>query len=131
MEIPDVVVVNKADHPLAATMVREIRSVLALAPPSSWRVPVLSVEAQRGEGVEELEGVLVAHRAQLEAEGTLAQRRRRNLRSEVIALAAAGMRRALEERLARDAGFEELLDEVVARRLDPASAARRISADDG
>ena len=41
MEIPDVIVVNKADHPLAATMVREIRGVLALAPPGGWQVPVL------------------------------------------------------------------------------------------
>ena len=32
MEIPDVIVVNKADHPLTDTMVREIRGVLSLAP---------------------------------------------------------------------------------------------------
>ena len=31
MEIPDVIVVNKADHPLTETMVREIRGVLSLA----------------------------------------------------------------------------------------------------
>ena len=131
MEIPDVVVVNKADHPLAAAMVREIRSVLALAPAGSWSVPVLSVEAQRGDGVPELESALSAHRAQIEAEGTLAARRRRNLRNEVIALATASWRRSFEDRLQREEGFEELLDEVVARRLDPASAARRISADAG
>ena len=131
MEIPDVVVVNKADHPLAAAMVREIRSVLALGPAGSWSVPVLSVEAQRGDGVPELESALSAHRAQIEAEGTLAARRRRNLRNEVIALATASWRRSFEDRLQREEGFEELLDEVVARRLDPASAARRISADAG
>src|SRR6201747_2587728 len=32
MEIPDVIVINKADHPLTDTMVREIRGVLSLAP---------------------------------------------------------------------------------------------------
>ena len=31
MEIPDIIVVNKADHPLTDTMVREIRGVLSLA----------------------------------------------------------------------------------------------------
>ena len=31
MEIPDVIVVNKADHPMTDTMVREVRSVLALS----------------------------------------------------------------------------------------------------
>src|SRR6266576_3345339 len=38
MEIPDVIVVNKADHPLADTMMREVRSVLSLGPERSWRV---------------------------------------------------------------------------------------------
>jgi LAO/AO transport system kinase len=127
MEIPDVIVVNKADHPLAASMVREIRSVLSLAPPAAWTVPVLTTEALRGEGVAELEEALAAHREALEAEGALAERRRRNLRNEVVALATARWRSGLEARLAGDAAFEALLDEVVARRLDPASAARRLA----
>jgi LAO/AO transport system kinase len=129
MEIPDVIVVNKADHPLAATMVREIRGVLALAPPASWQVPVLRTEATRGEGLAELEDALAAHRAHLEAEGTLMVRRRRNLRNEVVELATERWRAALEARLDGDAAFESLLDEVVARRLDPASAARQLSTD--
>jgi LAO/AO transport system kinase len=54
MEIPDVIVVNKADHPLTDTMVREIRGVLSLAPQGGWRVPIVKTEARRGEGVEEL-----------------------------------------------------------------------------
>jgi LAO/AO transport system kinase len=127
MEIPDVIVVNKADHPLAATMVREIRSVLALAPPASWQVPVLRTEATRGEGLAELEDALAAHRAHLVAEGTLMARRRRNLRNEVVELATERWRGALEARLDGDEAFETLLDEVVARRLDPASAARQLS----
>jgi LAO/AO transport system kinase len=127
MEIPDVIVVNKADHPLASQMVREIRGVLALAPPASWTVPVLTTEAPRGEGVEELESTLLAHRAHLESEGTLTARRRRNLRNEIVGIAAARWRAGLEARLDDDGTFESLLDEVVARRLDPASAARRLA----
>src|SRR5205085_10575998 len=45
MEIPDVIVVNKSDHPLTDTMIREIRGVLSLGPKTSWRVPVLTTEA--------------------------------------------------------------------------------------
>ncbi|MGH2842471.1 MAG: methylmalonyl Co-A mutase-associated GTPase MeaB, partial [Solirubrobacteraceae bacterium] len=52
MEIPDLIVVNKADHPLTDTMVREIRGVLSLAPHEGWRVPIVKTEATRGEGVE-------------------------------------------------------------------------------
>src|SRR5438270_6000275 len=54
MEIPDVIVVNKADHPLTDTMVREIKGVLALGPRQGWRVPIVRTEAVRGEGLEEL-----------------------------------------------------------------------------
>jgi LAO/AO transport system kinase len=128
MEIPDVIVVNKSDHPLTDTMVREIRGVLSLGGggPDSWRVPIVKTEASRGEGVRELVAQLEAHRAFIEEEGTLLERRRRNLRNEVLGLAAARMRAKVEEQLHEDPRFAELLDEVVARRLDPSSAATEI-----
>jgi LAO/AO transport system kinase len=131
MEIPDVIVVNKSDHPLTDTMVREIRGVLSLAPQKGWRVPIVKTEAARGEGVEELEAKLVEHRAYVEAEGMLAERRRRNLLNEVLGIATVRLRRALEASLRDDAEVQELLDDVVARRLDPASAASAILARGG
>jgi len=127
MEIPDIIVVNKADHPLTDTMVREIRGVLSLAPPvPGWRVPIVKTEATRREGVEELAERLAAHRAFVVEEGLLEERRRRNLLNEVLGLATVRLRRALEASLREDPGVQELLDEVVARRLDPATAARRV-----
>jgi LAO/AO transport system kinase len=126
MEIPDVIVVNKADHPLTDTMIREIRGVLSLAPQRGWKVPIVKTQALTGVGTDDLVARLEAHRAYIEAEGTLGDRRRRNLRAEVLALATTRMRRALEARLAEDDDFQALLDEVVARRLDPATAARMI-----
>jgi len=126
MEIPDVIAVNKADHPLTDTMVREIRGVLSLGPQEGWRVPIVKTEASRGEGVEELAEKIAQHRVFIEEQGTLVERRRRNLMNEVVALAAGRLRRSLEERVRDDAEVQELLDEVVARRLDPASAAARL-----
>jgi LAO/AO transport system kinase len=126
MEIPDVIVVNKADHPLTDTMLREIRGVLALGPKADWDIPVLTAEAAHGKGVEELAEALAEHRAHIEREGTLSERRRRNLMNEVLALATARLRRRLEASVREDAEVQHLLDEVVARRLDPASAAGSI-----
>ncbi len=131
MEIPDVIVINKADHPLTDTMVREIRGVMSLAnldrsaeeARARWRVPIVRTEAARGEGISELVESLESHRAHILAAGQLEERRRRNLRSEVLAIATARMRRRLEEDLREDAEFQRLLEEVVQRRLDPASAA--------
>jgi LAO/AO transport system kinase len=131
MEIPDVIVINKADHPLTDTMVREIRGVLSLAnldrspeqTRASWRVPIVRTEANRGEGVEELVQRLGEHRQHILAAGQLEERRRRNLRNEVLAIATARLRRRLEADLESDDTFQELLEQVVQRRLDPASAA--------
>src|SRR5690242_11250900 len=123
MEIPDVIVVNKADHPLTDTMVREIKGVLALGPREGWEVPIVRTEAVRGEGVPELVDKLGEHRAYIEHEGTLSERRRRNLMSEVLGIATFRMRRELEASIAEDQDVQELLDRVVSRELDPASAA--------
>jgi LAO/AO transport system kinase len=126
MEIPDVIAVNKADHPLTDTMVREIRGVLSLGPQKGWRVPIVKTEAGRGEGMEELAEEGADHRDFIASEGTLAERRRRNLMNEVVALAAGRMRRSLEAQVKDDPAVQELLDEVASRRLDPASAAARL-----
>jgi LAO/AO transport system kinase len=126
MEIPDIIVVNKADHPMTDTMIREIRGVLSLGPSTSWRVPIVRTEAAKGEGVAELAEKISGHREHIEAEGTLDERRARNLRNEVLELAASRMRRRLEAAVADDSSVGELLDRVVKRELDPASAAKEL-----
>ncbi len=126
MEIPDVIVVNKADHPLTDTMIREVKGVLALGPHRGWEVPIVRTEAVREVGIEELAEKLEEHRAHIQAEGTLTERRRRNLMNEVLGIATFRMRRELEASVRDDAEVQELLDRVVSRELDPASAAESI-----
>jgi LAO/AO transport system kinase len=128
MEIPDVIVVNKADHPMTDTLVRQIRSTLSLAPQGGWRVPIVKTEAVRGDGVDKLVDVLARHRSWIVEAGDLDERRRRNLMNEVLALAAARLRAALAAAVHDDPEARDLLDAVVARRLDPASAARAMLA---
>jgi LAO/AO transport system kinase len=129
MEIPDVIVVNKADHPMTDTMVREVRSVLALShDPEGWQVPILRTEAARAEGVAELAEAIDTHRAHIEQAGTLEQRRARNLRNEVLGIATSRMRRRMEATAASDPETGELLERVVRRELDPASAASELLA---
>jgi LAO/AO transport system kinase len=126
MEIPDVIVVNKADHPLADTMVREIKGVLALGPRLDWAVPIVRTKAVSGEGIAELCDKLGEHHRYLETSGSLSERRRRNLRHEVLSIASSRMRRELEAAIREDDSVRELLDRVVSRELDPAGAANMI-----
>lgn len=124
MEIPDVIVVNKSDHPMTDTMVREVKGALSLGETQEgWKVPILRTEAARGEGVDELAAKIAEHRAFIESEGTLATRRARNLRAEVLGIATARLRRKLEVAIEDDPRVADLLAKVVRRELDPASAA--------
>ncbi len=126
MEIPDVIVVNKSEHPLADTMVREVRGVLSLGPQGSWKVPVVRTEASKGEGIAELLERIDAHREHIAETGSLAERRARNLRAEVLGIAAARLRRRLDDRAASDSEWEEMLQSVVRRETDPATAAGKL-----
>lgn len=129
MEIPDVIVVNKADHPMTDTLVREINSVLALGGPvDGWRTPVIRTQAADDIGIDSLVEAIDAHRAHIIERGTLAERRRRNLRNEVMELATITLRRALEAEIDDDADAQALIEQVVERKLDPGSAAREILA---
>ena len=53
MEIPDVIAVNKMDHPAAKTMLNEVRSIVGLADPAQ-RPAIVLTEALHGENVPEL-----------------------------------------------------------------------------
>jgi LAO/AO transport system kinase len=131
MEIPDVIAINKMDHPAAKTMLAEVRSILSLGPVASggnreWRPPIILTEATRGENVPELWEKLEAHRAFLEQSGQLEERRARNLAGEVFAVASARANRHLEAAVREDPELRRLLDEVQRRELDPLSAVREI-----
>ncbi len=126
MEIPDVIAINKSDHPMAKTMLNEVRQVLALGPREGWRPPIVLTEAMRGEGIDTLWEKIGEHRAWLEAEGELERRRRANLSREVFQVASARARRHIEQAVQDDPELRRLLDEVQERRLDPLSAVRAI-----
>jgi LAO/AO transport system kinase len=126
MEIPDVIAVNKMDHPAAKTMLNEVRSVLSLDKERAWKPPIVLTEAMRGENVDTLWEKVEAHRAFLESEGLLEQRRRENLAGEVFAVASARAKAHLERAVADDAALRRLLDEVQSRKLDPLTAVREI-----
>jgi LAO/AO transport system kinase len=126
MEIPDVIAINKMDHPAAKTMLNEVRSILSLDRDRDWNPPIVLTDATRGEGVPELREKLNAHRAHLEESGRLEERRRANLAHEVFAVASARAKQHLEHAVADDPELRRLLDEVQRRELDPLSAVREI-----
>lgn len=126
MEIPDVIAINKMDHPAAKTMMNEVRSILSLDRERSWRPPIVLTEAARDENVPELWEKIEAHRAQLESEGLLEERRRKNLAGEVFAVASGRAKSHLEHAVEDDPELRRVLDAVQARSLDPLTAVQEI-----
>jgi len=126
MEIPDVIAVNKQDHPGAKTMLSEVRGVLALDPDAERRPPVLLTEALSGTGVVEVWEALEERRERLAADGRLEERRRRNLAAEVFAVASLRARQRLERAVAGDARLSALIEAVQRREVDPLSAVAEI-----
>jgi LAO/AO transport system kinase len=126
MEIPDVIAVNKRDHPAAKTMLNEVRSIRALDTEDDWQPPIVLTEAVKGEGIDDLWAEIEEHRRYLEDNDLLAERRAKNLAGEVFAVASARAKSHLEQAVADDPELRRLLDEVQRRELDPLSAVREI-----
>jgi LAO/AO transport system kinase len=126
MEIPDVIAINKKDHPAAKTMLNEVRSILTLDKERAWKPPIVLTEAVNDEGVEDLWGKIEEHRAFLDEEGLLEERRRKNLSGEVFAVASARAKTHLQDAVQNDPELRRLLDEVQQRELDPLTAVREI-----
>jgi LAO/AO transport system kinase len=124
MEIPDVIAVNKSDHPAAKTMLNELRQVLSVGERPQPRIVL--TEALHGDGVETLWEGIVEHRRELEREGRLEERRARNLAAEVFAVASDRAKAHLERAVADEPELRRLLDAVAERELDPLTAVRQI-----
>jgi LAO/AO transport system kinase len=125
LEIGDVYVVNKADRPDAASVRRDLRSMLALTERAgdAWRPPVLLMSAQSGEGVDKVVTALDGHLEHARG-GELERRRRARARAEVEAIALTALRRRWGGVASGE--LDEAADEVAAGRLDPYAAADRL-----
>lgn len=131
LEIGDLFVVNKADRDGTQSLVRELRTMIAMADrdPADWKPPIVRTVAVRDEGIDELVATLDKHRAHTEADGSWQRRRLERARSEVESLAMAFLQRRIQNR--RGAVVDELAAEVRDGRLDAFSAADRVIAELG
>ncbi|MFQ6093270.1 MAG: methylmalonyl Co-A mutase-associated GTPase MeaB [bacterium] len=127
MEIGDVFVVNKADREGADNAVREIETILEMIPDKEgWRAPVLKTIANDGHGIEELRQTIDRHHQFLKSRDRLAENRRRRVKAAVVGI----VEERLHARVWNNSKIDELLkkrvDEIVAGRGTPHSAAEEI-----
>ena len=125
MEIADCFVVNKSDHDGASKLAGDLRRMVRERHSSFKGPPVMTTQANKGTGVEELVDTVDAFYVQGVGSGLLATRREANLAREVVAFVGAYAQRRL---LGEDPG--ELpghsLQDLRERNRDPESIATDI-----
>ncbi|MCI4373243.1 MAG: methylmalonyl Co-A mutase-associated GTPase MeaB [Thermoplasmata archaeon] len=126
-EIADVFCVNKADLPGADLAAKDLSELVALgAARDGWAPPIVPTSTTTPSGIEELWTAIDAHEQFLDSTGQRTQHERARLSAEIAERVKDRMGREVAERLTRDPELRRLLDRVVARTLDPATAAEEL-----
>ncbi len=99
MEIADVFVVNKADHPMANQMKREIRSMMKMLEFKGWVPELVMTQALSGEGVDDLWRAIEAHTAYLNETGEIESKRREAFAHQVRQFVLGRLQERLEDDL--------------------------------
>jgi LAO/AO transport system kinase len=128
MEIGDIFVVNKADREGADRVVTELSLMLDLSPAkSAWRPPVMKTVGTMGEGIPELAEKILAHRKFLEEGEGLVKKRNIRAREEILNLIEKEISKYIHKMLKYDVTFDEVIEQVVARKKDPYSYAQTVT----
>ncbi len=128
MEIADIFVVNKADRENASKTVSDLQAMLQMDnKQKAWKTPILKTIALTGEGIPELVDKLNEHRCHLE--GPAACRRDVLMSKAEEELVEAIRERVVSdviEELKKKGKLNKLLERIVEKKLDPASAAEQL-----
>lgn len=126
LEIADLLVINKADHPGADHLAADLEGMLALGEARGWRPPIVKTTAHDGGGLGDLVEAMQRHAAWTEERGGRAARRSAGLRARLLGI----LRERMLARLTADGfGHDALGDwtsRLEAREVDPYTAARAV-----
>jgi GTPase len=131
LEIADLFVINKADHPGANRLASDLEAMLSLGGTRFWQPPIVRTVATTGAGIAEVAEAIAHHHARLSEGPAFEARRRAGLRARLLDILRS---RALARIVTDDLGAETLAtyeDRLQKREIDPYRAAREILAGSG
>ena len=127
-EIADVFCVNKSDLPGADGAARDLSELVATGPGrDGWRPAVVSTSTSPPtSGIPQLWAAVEAHEQFLDHDGRRVRAQRRRARDELLGLVRERVEERLVEELDPGGTMEGLVDELLAHRCDPRTAADRL-----
>ena len=148
LEIADVLVVNKADHPGVESTERALRGMLELAHPVArtflhhgrveqavaavpgdntlWIPPILRTVATDNLGIPELAGAIAGHRTHLLESGGWQRIERVRLQAELDLLLQEALVACWRARVPQDV-YSDMIDRLVERRISPHQAVEKLA----
>lgn len=131
LEVADVFVVNKADRDGAEATVRDLKYMISLgrrevAGPS-WRPPVVTTVAHRGQGIDDVLAAIDGHHEWMRAHGELEQHRQQRAEAEISSIAVGQLRERLGD-VRGGAALAGLAKRVAVGEVDPYTAAAELIA---
>ena len=146
LEIADILVINKADHPGVENTERALRGMLELAHPvrrvfqhhgqrmvaeapgennkgNIWIPPIQRTVATEGSGIPELAEAITAHAGHLRQSGDWVRRERARLESELDGLIQDSLTAQFRANVTQER-YNEILSQVIQRQISPWEATR-------
>lgn len=128
MEIGDIFVVNKADRENADKAVTDIQAMLELGNErDKWNPVIVKTTAITGEGTDELLEKVEEHQAYL-AKGEARLRQKRMVETELVDAIKQKITEHLIKELKKNGRLDMLTSQILAREIDPFTAAEKILA---
>ncbi len=129
MEIADIFVVNKADHPGTEQLIAEIQVRLdhdKQTKERPWIPPIVSTIAVEGKGIGELVENVKKHREYLEGSGELEAKRKARIRNELLTLVESSLFKILKERFVSQESFDKIIEDIAVGNNDPYTTASEL-----
>jgi LAO/AO transport system kinase len=127
MEIGDLFVINKADHPGADKTEAELNSLLSMSVrPDGWNPPIIRTVASSGSGIGECIQAIAKYRSFRSDSALRKDAAVQVLKERLLELACLQAREALLRDAATAARIQELALLIADRKLDPFTAAEEV-----
>jgi len=126
MEIADVLVLNKSDHPGADQMEAALRSSLAFRPKGGFSPPIVRTIGTERKGIETMDTAIAEHRAWAAKPEHADRKRKDRARARVRLAVREGLLDSWAARQGLESWIEAAADQVLAGGVSPYRAARDV-----